>query len=184
MHRKILTTLGILITTLLPNFAHADAAQNSNKVDVTLTATILQSLSLVVALPTVAFGNVNPGTANPGALPLSIVSSWNLGAGQTVKLYAYFDSASTGLTGNLTGQLIPTSAMKASFNGGATQSFTAASPFTTGNTAMTLYSVPITASNLVNLRTDSLAMTLDLTSISSLPTDVYTGTMHLQAQAL
>jgi hypothetical protein len=164
--------------------SQAFASTNSNKVDVTLTAAVLQSLTLVVALPTVAFGNVTPGAGNNGLLPLSIISAWNLGSGQTVKLYAYFDSASTAMTGTLTGQLIPTSAMKASFNSGTTQTFTSSSPFTTGSTAMTLYSVPVTVSNLVNTRTDSLALTLDLTDLSSLPTDAYTGTMHLQAQAL
>ena len=185
IRRKLIATLGALGVLLpLTPPTQAFASTNSNKVDISLTATVLQSLSLVVALPTVAFGDVTAGTTNPGALPLSIVSAWNLNAGVTLKLYAYFDSASTAMTGTATGQLIPTSAMKASFNSGSTLTFTSSSPFTTGSTAATLYSVPITSSNLVNVRTDSLALTLDLTSIASLPTDAYTGTMHLQAQAL
>jgi hypothetical protein len=179
---SLLSATGVL-AALLPANAFADS-NNSNKVDVALTANVLQSLSLVVALPTVAFGNVTPGTVNNAALPLSIITSWNLGAGQTVKLYAYFDSASVALTGALTGRAIPTSVMSASFNGGASQTFTGASPFTTGSTAMTLYSVPVTTGNLLTTRTDSLAMTMDLTGQTSLPTDSYTGTMHLQAQAL
>ena len=185
IRRKLIATLGAL-GVLLPLAPHAQAfaSTNSNKVDISLTANVSQSLTLVVATPTVAFGTVVPGAPNVGLLPLSIVSSWNLGTGLTLKLYAYFDSASTAMTGTATGDLIPTSAMKASLNGGSTLTFTSASPFTSGNTAATLYSVPITNSNVMNTRTDALALTLDLTGISARPTDAYTGTMHLQAQAL
>jgi hypothetical protein len=182
--RRKLSLLLVAFGVLFSAIPAAPAQTNSNKVDVALTALIIQSLSLVVALPTIAFGTVTPGASNAGVLPVSIISAWNLGSGQTVKLYAFFDSASTAMTGTLTGQLIPTSAVKASFNGGATQTFTTTSPFTAGSTAMTLYTVPITAANLIATRTDSLALTLDLTSLNSLPTDAYTGTMHLQAQAL
>jgi hypothetical protein len=162
------------------------SAQNSNRIDVTLQATVLNSLTLAVVNPVVAFGVVIPGTTNAAPLgqALAITSTWLLSAGQTVKLYAYFDTASSALTGLTQGDNIPTSAVIASFNGGATQTFTQTSPFTSGATATTLYSVPITASNAITAaRLDSLALTLNLTGITLHP-DTYTGTMHLQAQAL
>lgn len=183
IRRTFLSSLA-LAACLIPYTAQADASTSSNKVDVTLSGTVLQFVTLTCAVPTVLFGTLTPGASNTATLPLSVVSAWNLGSGQTLTVYAYFDSATTAMTGTATGQLLPTSLMKGSVNGGASQSFSSSSPFTTGNTAMSMFSVPITAANLVSSRTDSLAMTLDLTTRSSLPADVYTGTMHLQAQAL
>lgn len=184
MIRRKLLPIFVLAALLAPTVAQADASTSSNKVDVTLSGTVLQFVTLTCAVPTVLFGNVTPGATNTATLPLSLISAWNLGAGQTLTVYAYFDSATTAMTGTVTGQLLPTSLMKGSVNGGAQQGFSSSSPFTTGNTAMSMFSVAITAANLVSTRTDSLAMTLDLTTRSSLPADVYTGTMHLQAQAL
>lgn len=166
-----------------PAFA---SAQNSNRVDITLQATVATSITLAVANPVVAFGVVTPGTTNvaPAAQALAITSTWLLNSGQTVKLYAYFDTASTAMTGAVLGDSIPTSAVVASFNGGAAQTFSQSSPFSSGATATTLYSVPITSSNAVTTaRLDSLALTLNLTGVTLHP-DTYAGTMHLQAQAL
>ncbi len=178
-----------MIASLLALYApcaDADAATvTGTRVDVALQATVLNTLSTIIAVPAVAFGTVTPGIANAAPLgqAVSVVSAWNLGVGTTVKLYAYFDTASTALTGTLTGSLIPTSAVTAAVNGGSTQSFTSASPFTTGATAMTVFSVPITAPNAIGTRTDSVALTLNLTGMS-LMADTYTGVLHFQAQAL
>lgn len=164
----------------------AQASVNSNRVDVTLSATVMQSITVTLPNVAVAFGVVTPGTTNAAPLGqnLAITTAWNLNPGQTVKLYAYFDNAASALTGTLYGDLIPTSEVSATFNGGSVQGFTSVSPFTTGSTAMTLYSVPVTLSNTTNTRTDSLAMTLNLTNHTTLKADAYTGTLHVQAQAL
>lgn len=183
IRRTLLSSLA-LAACLIPYTAQADAATSSNKVDVTLSGTVLQFVTLTCAVPTVLFGTMTPGASNTATLPLSVISAWNLGSGQTLTVYAYFDSATTAMTGTVTGQLLATSLMKGSVNGGALQGFTSASPFTTGSTALSIYFVAITAANLVSTHTDSLAMTLDLTTKTSLPADVYIGTMHLQAQAL
>lgn len=164
----------------------AQAGVNSNRVDVSLAATVLQSISVVIPNVAVAFGVVTPGTTNAAPLGqnLAITTVWNLNSGQTVKLYAYFDNAASALTGALYGDLIPTSEVSATFNGGSVQGFTSVSPFTTGSTAMTLYSVPVTLTNTATTRTDSLALTLNLTNHTTLKADAYTGTLHVQAQAL
>lgn len=164
----------------------AQAAVNSNRVDVALAATVLQSITVTVPNVAVAFGVVTPGTTNAAPLGqnLSITTAWNLSAGQTVKLYAYFDNAASALTGTLYGDLIPTSEVTGTFNGGSVQGFTSISPFTTGSTAMTLYSIPVTLTNTATTRTDSLALTLNLTNHTTLKADAYTGTLHVQAQAL
>ncbi len=161
------------------------ATVTSPRVDVTLQALVLNSITLTVANPAVAFGVVTPGVTNvaPVAQALSIVTAWNLGAGVSLKLYAYFDSASVALTGAGTGFLIPTSAMTGTMNGGSPQSFTASSPFTSGSTAMQMYTQAVTSSNLVSSRTDSLVLTMNLSGLNP-EADTYTGTMHLQAQAL
>ncbi len=160
-------------------------AVTSPRVDVSLSAFVLDSITVSVANPTVAWGAVATGTSNPAPLAqsISIVSAWNLGEGITVRLYAYFDSASNAMTGAVTGQLIPTSAITGSVNGGSAQNFSATSPFTSGATAMQLYSVPITTANLVVTRTDTLALTLNLVGLTP-QADTYAGVMHLQAQAL
>ena len=162
------------------------SAVNSNRVDVTLQATVLQSLTLLVANPAIAFGAVTPGTTNAAPLgqAVAITTSWNLTAGATVKLYAYFDSASTAMTGALLGDIVPTSSMVATFNGGSNLSFNQASPFTSGSTALQLYSVPITSGNtLMVARVDNLGLSLNLAGVSLRP-DTYAGVMHLQAQVL
>jgi hypothetical protein len=164
--------------------ASADTT-TSNKVDVALTAQVLQTLTLVVAVPTVAFGVVTPGQSNTAPLgqAVSVVSAWSLASGVTMKLYAYFDTASSAMTGTLTGTLVPTSAFTGSVNGGAQASFTQTNPFGGAALALQMYSVGITAANLIGARTDTLALTMNLTGIS-LVSDTYSGTMHVQAQAL
>lgn len=156
----------------------------STKVDVALQATVANGLTATIAVPTVAFGVVTTGTSNtpPAAQAISVVSTWNLGVGQTVKMYAFFDSASAAMTGTVNGQTIPSSALTASVNAGTSQAFTSASPFTSGSTATTVYSVLITAANAVTTRTDSVMLTL--TPSASLMGDTYTGTLHFQAQAI
>ena len=161
------------------------ATVTSPRVDVALQALILNSITLTVVAPAVAFGVVTPGVTNaaPLAQAVSIVTAWNLGAGVSLKLYAYFDSSTDALTGTTTGSLIPTSAMTGTVNGGSPQGFTATSPFTAGATAMQLYTQAVTSSNLVSTRTDALALTMNLTGLNP-QADSYVGVMHLQAQAL
>ncbi len=185
-----IVSLATLLSLFVPLYFSTLSAQatttTSNRVDVALQATVVESLSIVVANPAVAFGIVTPGTRNTPALgqTIAITSAWTLGVGETVKLYAYFDSASSAMTGTLLGDIIPTAAFTGSFNGGAYQSFTQSSPFTAGSTALNLYSVGITTANsLLTARQDSLALAMNLTGISLHP-DTYVGVMHIQAQAL
>ena len=170
----------------LPLCINADASTvTSPRVDVSLQATVLNSLTIAVANPAVIFGVVTPGVVNaaPVSQALSVLSSWNLGAGVTVRLYAFFDGAANALTGSANGGLIPTSAITATVNSGSPQSFNATSPFTTAATAMQLFAQSVTTANVVSSRSDTMALTLNLTGLN-LQADTYIGTMHLQAQAL
>ncbi len=170
----------------LPLCLNADASTvTSPRVDVSLQATVLNSLTIVVANPAVIFGVVTPGVVNaaPVGQALSVLSTWNLSPGVTIRLYAFFDGAANALTGSLNGGLIPTSAVTAVIDSGSPQSFNATSPFTTAATAMQLFAQSVTVANEVSSRSDTMAMTLNLTGLN-LQADTYLGTMHLQAQAL
>ena len=160
------------------------ATVTSPRVDVALHAIILTSITVAVANPAIEFGVVTPGNTKPApAQAQSVVTTWNLNAGVTLKLYAYFDSAANAMTGTLSGDMIPVSAFTATVNGGSPQGFTATSPFTAAATALPLYSVPISSVNAVATRTDALSLTMNLTGLTP-QADTYLGTMHLQAQAL
>lgn len=177
------SALAILLSTLP---SPAQASTNSNRVDIGLTAVVPNTLALVIVSTGVVFGNVTSGLVNlaPVTQNVAITSTWVLNAGQTVKLYAYFDSATAAMTGTLLGDTVPSSAITGSLNSGASQTFTQSSPFSAASTAATLYTVAITSSNAITAaRLDSLALSLNLTGLS-LHADTYTGTMHIQAQAL
>lgn len=184
MIRFLRTVAAVCLCTLACTLPAQATTYTSTKMDVGLTALVANGMSAVIAVPTVLFGTVTTGTANtaPLAQAISVVSTWNLGVGQTVKMYAFFDSASAALVGTLNSQTIPSSALTASVNAGASQGFTSASPFTAGSTATTVYSVLITTANAVTVRTDSVLLTL--TPSASLMADTYTGTLHFQAQAI
>jgi len=177
---------GVLAVALGVAAPMAQAATNSNKVDVLLSAQVLTSLTIVVANPAVLFGVVTPGASNAAPLgqAVAVVTAWTLAAGNTVKLYAYFDTASAAMTGTLTGANIPTSTFTGSVNGGAAQPFTSANPFGGPALALPMWSQTLTSLTAVGTRTDSIALTMDLTGQTSLPSDNYLGTMHIQAQAL
>lgn len=184
MFRLFRSLAAVCLFTLACTLPAQATTYTSTKIDVALTAVVANGMSAVIAVPAVLFGTVTTGTANtaPLAQAISVVSTWNLGVGQTVKMYAFFDSASAAMVGTLNAQTIPSSALTASVNSGASQSFTTASPFTAGSTATTIYSVLITAANAVTVRTDSIMLTM--TPAASLMADTYTGTLHFQAQAI
>jgi hypothetical protein len=185
MLKKIMVA-GVLLMGVCAGSVRAQAATNSNKVDVVLSAQVLNSLTLVVANPAVAFGVVIPGTSNAAPLgqQVAVVSSWTLAAGNTVKLFAYFDTSTAAMTGTLTGALVPVSAFTGSVNSGATQAFTSTNPFGGAALALPMYSQTLTSLTAIGGRTDSIALTMNLTGVTSLAADNYTGTMHIQAQAL
>ena len=184
IEKVVVVAVGLLMGFCFMNHAHA-ASTNSNKVDVALSANILTGLTVVVANPAVVWGVVTPGASNPAPLgqAVAVVSTWSLAAGQTVKMYAYFDSASSAMSGTLTGSLIPASAFTGSVNGGASATFSQTNPFG-GSSALQMYSQTLTSLTAISTRTDTLALTMDLTGQTQLAADNYTGVMHLQAQAL
>jgi hypothetical protein len=161
--------------------SHAQAL-NSNAPTVLLNAPLAESLTVVAGPGTVNFALVPNGSA-AGSAPVTITTSWALGKTRTsVKLYAYFASA-TALTDGA-GDNIPTSSVTGSINGGAAAAFTTATPFGANGLAP-VFSAVIGAAGTFNSShgPDTVGLTINTTGLA-LPAATYTGTLNIQAQAL
>jgi hypothetical protein len=191
-----------LLVTGLVSLASA-AALNSNQQSVTLTATAPESLTIALTGTTVTWAAVVPGAnstdvANQGSGTVGVTTTWRLKNGHTSLLvYAFFTSAPSAMVHGdpLNTVDIPSSAVMV--KGGDLIGYTAIvgnPPGTAlgpavpavGATA-TVRSINITGANKNG--TDTLAtplsFALDLSSaaMSQLPSDTYTGTLYIQAQA-
>jgi hypothetical protein len=100
-------------------------------------------------------------------------------------VYASFDSATSALNdGN--GNSIPSVNVFGQVATGLPTTYTAftqASPFGAAGAGLQLYSQTINRTNFTGTRTDTLNVRIDVTNLP-LPTGVYVGTLHIQAQAL
>jgi hypothetical protein len=184
MRVKLSIALGALCAVLcLPAPAHAQL--NSNEATVTLSADLLESLSVVV-LPGLVNFNLTSGSAtNPGSTAVVVTTSWAFTLTRTsVKLYAYFTSASAALVHTQPGNTvdIPSSRFHVAVNGGAAQALNQTVAFGGASAGVQLYNQPLTILNISGSRADTLTFNIDLSSYV-LPVDTYTGTLRLRAQA-
>lgn len=176
---KILAGSVAALAVSAPAFA---AGTNSNQISVGLTANVQSFLTLTSLTPAQDFGTVLGGSKTTALVPVTVISAWALGSGQTVKLYAYFNSASAAMTGTATGTNIPVSAFTGSVDLGSAQTFSTTNPFG-GSNAIQMYSQTLSLLTAISTRTDTLNLTMDLSGTPVQP-DAYTGTMYIQAQAL
>lgn len=143
------------------------------------------TLSVSVAPSQVSFNLVSKGTAS-GNSPVSITTIWSgLGSSGTIKLYGYFTSSTAALTGNLSTDAIPSSAISGQMTTGLPTSYTAftqTNPLGGAGASLELFSTG-TGSG-AGSRTDALSFTIDLSSLPTLPADTYVGTLIIQAQEL
>ncbi len=169
----------LLLYSAMPSCANAQL--NSNTSSVTLSAPLLETLTVAAAPTTVTFVLVGNGTST-GSTAVSITTTWILAVTRSnVKLYGYFGSASAALTDGASHN-IPTSSVLGSVNSGAFTAFTGNSPFGTG-TSLQIFSQAVSGATLNSNRTDSLALEIDTVGLN-LPSATYTGTLTLQAQAI
>ncbi|HYD16523.1 MAG TPA: hypothetical protein VEB03_00805 [Candidatus Nanoarchaeia archaeon] len=166
---------------------------DSNTVDVSLQATLPESLTLTLnsgGIQTIA--SLSPGALNAFPSPVNVTTSWVLKPGRTsVALYAYFDSATSALVHQDPANSvdIPAGAVRVQINAGAFQPLTNSVPFGAANAGLQLFNVAITGANRNVSRTDNLNLELDLSSnvngqdMTQLPADTYMGTLHIRAQA-
>jgi hypothetical protein len=172
----IITALALLV--VLSPAAHAQL--NSGASNVTLNATLAESLTVsssaaTLTVPIVANGT---GTASPN---LTITSTWVLAKTRTsVKLFAYFASAASAMSDGA-GTNIPSSSVLGSVNSGAYAPFTAAGAFT--NNSIQMFSLTGGTMSFNGTRADTLNLEINSTGLN-LPAATYTGTLSLQAQAL
>jgi len=178
--QKSLMVLSALVLAFL--MVPASRAQvNSNVATVNLNAPLAESVTVVAGPGTVNFTLAPNGPAT-GSAPVTITTSWALAKTRTsVKLYAYFSSA-TALTDGA-GDNIPNTSVKGSINGGALTVFNTATPYG-GNFGVTVFNQVITAANANSTHgPDTVALTIDTTGLA-LPAALYTGVLNIQAQAL
>jgi hypothetical protein len=147
--------------------------------DVTLNATLQETLTVSLDQTAVNFALTGRSATNAGNVPVVATTTWILGAGRTdVKLYAYFDTPTAALS--LGAVDIPSSAVSATVGGTSVGAFTNTVPFGTG---VTVFDQAITDANRSSSNSSSVALNIDLSSLPQLPAGSYVGTLHFQAQA-
>ncbi len=170
-------------------FPRAASAQiNSTLANVTLEATSLEVITLAAVPGLVTFELSSQSTSN-GSTPVAITTGWVLNLTRTsVSVYAYFDDSTAALSdlavpphkipaANVLGQAstgLPT----------ALTGFTQTGPFGSAGGSLKLFAEGITLTNAIKTRVDNLTLQLNLSGLSSLPAGIYTGVLHIQAQAL
>ena len=177
-----LTALFATVVVIAPS--QASAQLNSNEASVSLSATLLESLTVSVLPGAVNFSLTSGSATNPGNVTVAVTTSWTLALTRdTVTLYGYFSSASAALvhTSPVNTVDIPSSRVEVSVNGGANQAFNQTVAFGAASAGRQLASQSLSVLNIVGSRTDTIALNINLSSYQ-LPADVYTGTLRLRAQ--
>jgi hypothetical protein len=181
---RILAGVAVAVVCALSP-SRAMAQLNSNEATVTLNATLLESLTVSVLPGAVNYSLTSGSASNAGSTSVAVTTSWTLALTRnTVKLYAYFSSASAALvhTSVVNTVDIPSSRVEVSVNGGANMALNQTVAFGAANAGRELFTQALTVLNISGSRTDTLALNINLNSYV-LPADDYTGTLRLRAQA-
>jgi hypothetical protein len=179
--------LGALAVLLLAAPA-AFSQLNSNTANITLTATLGETLTIAATPSAVNFVLAAGGVAT-GSAPVVITTTWVLGSGRAnVVLDGYFASPTAALTyAGPPVANIPTSSVLGQMTTGTPTTFTAftqTAALGTAGAGLTLFTQPLTALNRASSRVDNLNLEIDISALPQLPAATYTGTLTLQAQAL
>jgi hypothetical protein len=154
--------------------------------NVSLSATVTESLSISVGVGSVTF-NVTPGATAVGSSTVPITTSWVLKPSRSaVHVIGYFDTTNA-LTNTDPGppaSYITVSQVFGKVNGGSRNPFTGAAVggIGVGGTTLELFSQTITGANKVDTRNDTLDLEIDADAQQA--AGDYTGTLHIQAVAL
>lgn len=182
--RKHLKAATVLSMLLLGISVAASAQVNSNVSNITMSASLAESLTVSLSGSSVNFTLTSGSASNPGNTTISATTSWVLKPGRTaVKLYAYFDSSTIALahTDVANTSDIPSSAVEVGVNGGALSPVSSTVALGAANAGLQLFNQAITGTNKNASRTDTLAFNINLGSLAQLPADTYNGTLHIQA---
>lgn len=176
----------LLLSAVVFDAPAAAQVKNSAASQITLKATLAQSLTINLSGNAVNF-NLTPGSANnPGNTAITATTSWTLNNAiiGLVSVYAFFGSSTAAMTDGL-GDNIPSADFQVSDNGGAFTALTNTAPFGGANAAMTLSQTLIFGLGVnTGTRTDVMKFNLNLSPLPTLPPGTYTGTLTIQAQAI
>jgi hypothetical protein len=148
----------------------------------------LSSIS-VAATPSLVSFQLNHGGIATGSSPISITTTYGLSvcvATCTVKLYAYFASATAALSGGTPIAYIPSSAVLGQMPTGTPTSFTAftqSGALGGAGASLLLYTQTFVLASLPGgSRTDALSLEINLSKQPQLPAATYTGVLYIEAQ--
>lgn len=183
--KSLRSVLGLL---LVSSAVSAYGQLPSGTQSVNLTAVLAESLTIAATSNNVAFVLAGGSTA-VGSTPVVIITTWLVQPGRAnLVLDGYFSSSTAALTdGATTPDYIPASAVLGKVSTGTPTSYTAFTQTTAlgpAGAGLTLFTVPLTATNRSGVRTDNLNLEINLSGLPQLPAGTYTGTITLQAQAL
>lgn len=182
MKTGILMRIAIVTVAMIFATSLASAQANSAPQTITLNANLPESLSITLSATSVNFTLVAGSNTNAGSSNITATTSWVLKPGRTaVNLYAFFGNAAAALTDGTDN--IPSSAFSISDNGGAAAALTNTVAFGGANAGLQLSTVAITGANKNSSHNDTMAFNINLSGLSQLPANAYTGTLNVQAQA-
>ncbi len=140
------------------------------------------TLFLSVSPSSVNFTLVANGSATASSA-IAITSTLTLPLSTSIRVYGYFVSSTSALTGTASAANIPTSAVYGIVPTGVPTSYTAftqTGPFGGANSSLLLLS--LNGITLLHVQTDNLTLKINLSGVA-IPADTYTGTMYIQGQA-
>jgi hypothetical protein len=174
----------LFLVLLFASGAFAQAPLTAPTQTITLSLVGQETLTVACTPATVTFASA-PGTTVAGSAPVSCVATWNLNATRTsLTGYSGFSLATTALANGT--NLIPSSAISVSYNGGA------ATPCTTTLTAATAIGAAagcganisgnLLTNNFNSTKTDSIALSIAEPAV--LPAGTFTGSYLVVYQAI
>ncbi len=179
---RMAATLVLAVTAL----AACSQAQvlNSGAQAITLNAVLTDSVTVSLSGNAVNFV-LTPGSANnPGSVGVTATTTWLLKPSVgNLNLYAYFSSSTSALSDGA-GDNIPSADFQISDNAGPFNALTNTVPFGGANAGLQVSTTKIIGTNKSGSRTDSMNFNINLSTLPSLPSGTYTGTLTIQAQAL
>jgi hypothetical protein len=180
--RPVLLLVALAVLLVCAGFPSIASAQlNSNIANINLNAVLTTSLSVSAAPGLVNFVLPPNGVAN-GSAAVNITTSWTLSPSTgRVTVWAYFSTAASALSDGA-GDNIPSSKVSGSPDGGAFTPFTAVGPFAAASSLQVTF-IRVLGFNKTGSQTDTLALQISTAGLA-LPAGTYSGTLHIQAQAV
>jgi hypothetical protein len=176
---RLRNTVVAALILLAPGFIFAQVSSAAGT-DVTLNATLSESLTVSLDALTVSIPLTAGSATNPGLTPINATTTWSLAGGRTaVALYIYFDTPVALVNG---ASSIANTQFTAKVDGGASLPFTAIVPFGAAY-AVQVFNQAITAANRIGTKTSAVTLNIDLSAFPLLPPGTYSGTLHFRAQA-